>query len=162
MDFNDKACTLRAYEIHACYIKWSHEQQNEKQFLSAWLGFPTGLGEDEKVNSKEGKKFSSLLPGQIILGTMDGFNKVCDAAEVAGWNVMSTSISCDHRTCFTYGEQAAQVTNEGLDTAGHAIGTSWAMFKLMKTLNLKSVIKPTKLAKAAAEANSAKLKPKKK
>jgi len=60
-----------------------------------------------------------------------------------------------------YGEQAAQVTNEGLDAAGHAIGTAWAVFKLRKALNPKSVIKPTTLAKAAAEANSATLKAKK-
>jgi len=60
-----------------------------------------------------------------------------------------------------YGEQAAQVANEGLDAAGHAIGTAWAVFKLRKALNPKSAIKPTTLAKAAAEANSAKLKAKK-
>ncbi|TKY67666.1 hypothetical protein E2542_SST10561 [Spatholobus suberectus] len=54
-----------------------------------------------------------------------------------------------------------KVTNEGLDPAGHAIGTAWAAFKLWKALNPKSVIKPTTLAKAAAEANSAKLKARK-
>lgn len=67
--------------------------------------------------------------------------------------------------CFSvnirYGEQAAQVTNEGLGAAGHAIGTAWTVFKIGKALNPKSVIKPTKLAKAAAKANSAQLKAKK-
>ncbi|XP_054776447.1 protein EARLY-RESPONSIVE TO DEHYDRATION 7, chloroplastic-like isoform X2 [Prosopis cineraria] len=43
------------------------------------------------VNSKAGKKFFSLLPGEIVLASLDGFNKVCDAVEVAGKNVMSTS-----------------------------------------------------------------------
>ena len=60
-----------------------------------------------------------------------------------------------------YGEEAAHVTNEGLDAAGHAIGTAWAVFKLGKALNPKSAIKPTTLAKAAAEATSARLKAKK-
>ena len=56
-----------------------------------------------------------------------------------------------------YGEQAAKVTNEGLDAAGHAIGTAWAVFKIRKAINPKSVLKPTTLAKAAVEANSAEL-----
>ena len=42
------------------------------------------------------------------------------------------------------------MTNEGLDAAGHAVGTAWAVLK----------IRPTTLAKAAAEANSATLKAK--
>ena len=52
------------------------------------------------------------------------------------------------------------MTHEGLGAAGHAIGTAWAVFKIRKALNPKSAFKPTKLAKAAAEANSAKLKTK--
>ncbi|KAK7843652.1 senescence/dehydration-associated protein [Quercus suber] len=61
-----------------------------------------------------------------------------------------------------YGEQAGQVTNEGLDAAGHAIGTAWAVLKIRKAFNPKSIFKPTTLAKAkaAAEANSAALKAK--
>ena len=59
-----------------------------------------------------------------------------------------------------YGEQAGQVTNEGLDAAGHAIGTAWAVLKIRKAFNPKSIFKPTTLAKAAAVANSAALKSK--
>ncbi|XP_027355657.1 protein EARLY-RESPONSIVE TO DEHYDRATION 7, chloroplastic-like [Abrus precatorius] len=122
----------------------------------------SGFFTSSVVNSKAGKKFFSLLPGEIVLATMDGFNKVCDAAEVAGRNVMSTSsVVTTGLVSHKYGEQAAQVTNEGLDAAGHAIGTAWAVFKLRKALNPKSVIKPTTLAKAAGEVNSAKLKAKK-
>ncbi|XP_014494195.1 protein EARLY-RESPONSIVE TO DEHYDRATION 7, chloroplastic [Vigna radiata var. radiata] len=122
----------------------------------------SGFFTSSVVNSKPGKKFFSLLPGEIVLATMDGFNKVLDAVEVAGRNVMSTSSSVTTElVSHKYGEQAAQVANEGLDAAGHAIGTAWAVFKLRKALNPKSVIKPTTLAKAAAEANSAKLKAKK-
>ncbi|KAE8665164.1 actin-depolymerizing factor 5 [Hibiscus syriacus] len=50
-------------------------------------GFFTG----SIINSKVGKKFFNLLPGEIVLASLDGFNKVCDAVEVAGRNVMSTS-----------------------------------------------------------------------
>lgn len=61
-----------------------------------------------------------------------------------------------------YGEEAAKVTNEGLDAAGHAIGTAWAVFKIRKALNPKGAFKPTTLAKAAVSANAAELKAKSK
>ncbi|XP_043812266.1 protein EARLY-RESPONSIVE TO DEHYDRATION 7, chloroplastic isoform X2 [Manihot esculenta] len=51
----------------------------------------SGLVTSSIVNSKAGKKFFSLLPGEILLASLEGFNKVCDAIEVAGKNVMSTS-----------------------------------------------------------------------
>ncbi|XP_077246595.1 protein EARLY-RESPONSIVE TO DEHYDRATION 7, chloroplastic-like [Tasmannia lanceolata] len=105
------------------------------------------------VNSRAGKKFFSLLPGEIVLASLDGFGKVCDAFEVAGKNVLSTSSTVttglvSHR----YGEQAAELTNEGLDAAGHALGTAWAVFKIRRALNPKSVIKPSTIAKSAAKA----------
>ncbi|KAK3194118.1 hypothetical protein Dsin_025428 [Dipteronia sinensis] len=107
------------------------------------------------VNSKVGKKFFSLLPGEIVLASLDGFNKVCDAVEVAGRNVMSTtSVVTTGLVSKRYGEQAAKATNQGLDAAGYAIGTAWAVFKIRKALNPKSAFKPTTLVKAAAEASS--------
>ncbi|XP_050366055.1 protein EARLY-RESPONSIVE TO DEHYDRATION 7, chloroplastic-like [Argentina anserina] len=110
------------------------------------------------VNSTVGKKFFSLLPGEIVLASLDGFSKVCDAVEVAGRNVMSTSsVVTTGLVSQRYGEPAAKVTNEGLDAAGHAIGTAWAVFKIRKALNPKSVVKPTTLAKAASEVKSSKL-----
>lgn len=53
---------------------------------------------------------------------------------------------------YRYGKEAAKATHEGLDAAGHAVGTAWAVFKIRKALNPKSVIKPTTLAKSAAKA----------
>ncbi|KAK4562276.1 hypothetical protein RGQ29_004946 [Quercus rubra] len=113
------------------------------------------------VNSKVGKKFFSLLPGEIVLASLDGFSRVCDAVEVAGRNVMSTtSVVTTGLVSQRYGEQAAQVTSEGLDAAGHAIGTAWAVFKIRRAFNPKSILKPTNLAKAAAESDSSALKSK--
>ncbi|XP_049360524.1 protein EARLY-RESPONSIVE TO DEHYDRATION 7, chloroplastic-like [Solanum verrucosum] len=105
------------------------------------------------ANTKAGKKFFSLLPGEMVLATLDGFSRICDAVEVAGKNVMSTSGTVttefvSHR----YGEEAAKATSEGLDAAGHAFGTAWAVFKIRKALNPKSALKPTALAKSAAKA----------
>lgn len=111
------------------------------------------------ANSKAGRQFFSLLPGEIVLASLDGFNKVCDAVEVAGKNVMSTSsVVTTELVSRKYGEQAAEVTHEGLGAAGHAIGTAWAVFKIRKAFNPKSVMKPSTLVKATAKANAAKLK----
>jgi spartin len=52
-----------------------------------------------------------------------------------------------------YGEKAAAATNEGMDAAGHAIGTAWALFKIRQELNPKSVLKPTTLAKCTVNAD---------
>lgn len=112
-------------------------------------GFFTGA----IVNSAVGKKFFSLMPGEIILASLDGFSRVFDAVEVAGRNVMATTstVTTDLVT-HKYGEKAAGATNEGFDAAGYAIGTAWAVFKIRKALNPKSVVKPTTLAKQAAKA----------
>ncbi|XP_071698405.1 protein EARLY-RESPONSIVE TO DEHYDRATION 7, chloroplastic-like [Rutidosis leptorrhynchoides] len=103
------------------------------------------------VNSVPGKKFFSLLPGEIVLASLDGFNKVFDAVEVAGRNVMSTtSTVTTDLVLHKHGEDAAKVAGTGMDAAGHAFGTAWAVFKIGKALNPKNVIKPTTLVKAAA------------
>jgi len=49
-------------------------------------------------------------------------------------------------------------THEGLGAAGHAIGTAWAVFKIRKALNPKSVTKPSTLAKSAVKAAAAEYK----
>ncbi|KAJ0693066.1 putative senescence/spartin-associated [Helianthus annuus] len=103
------------------------------------------------VNSKPGKKFFNLLPGEIVLASLDGFNKVCDAIEVAGKNVMSTTstVTTDY-VSHKHGEDAAKLNHEKMSAVGHAVGTAWAVFKIGKALNPKSAIKPTTLVKAAA------------
>ncbi|KAF8410420.1 hypothetical protein HHK36_002949 [Tetracentron sinense] len=121
----------------------------------------TGFFISPIVNSKAGKKFFSLMPGQIVLASLDGFNKVCDAVEVAGRNIMSTtSVVTTGLVSHRYGEEAGHATNEGLDAAGHALGTAWAVFKIRKAINPTSVIKPTTIVKSAAKAASADLKSK--
>ncbi|XP_058189596.1 protein EARLY-RESPONSIVE TO DEHYDRATION 7, chloroplastic-like [Rhododendron vialii] len=113
------------------------------------------------ANSTVGKKFFSLLPGEIVLASLDGFNKVFDAVEVTGRNVMSTSsVVTTGLVSHRYGEQAGKVTNEGLEAAGYGIGTAWAVWKIRKAFNPKSVIKPTTIARAAAKENAAKSKTK--
>ncbi|URE02347.1 Senescence-associated protein [Musa troglodytarum] len=111
----------------------------------------SGFFTSSVVNSKVGKKFFGLLPGEIVLASLDGFGKICDAVEVAGKNVLQTSsVVTTGIVSHRYGDQAAEITHEGLDAAGHAFGTAWAVFKIRKALNPKSAMKPSALAKAAA------------
>ncbi|KAG0459317.1 hypothetical protein HPP92_022445 [Vanilla planifolia] len=111
------------------------------------------------VNSKVGKKFFGLLPGEIVLASLDGFGKICDAMEVAGKNVLSTSsVVTTELVSHRYGEQAAEATNHGLDAAGHAIGTAWAAFKIRKAIDPKSSLKPMTLGKSAVKAAAEELK----
>ncbi|CAN1122420.1 Senescence/dehydration-associated protein At3g51250 [Linum perenne] len=120
----------------------------------------SGFFTSSVANSRMGKKVLGLLPGEIVLASLDGFSKVCDAVEVAGRSVMSTSsdVTTDvvsHR----YGEEAGKATNESLGAAGHAFGVAWAALKIRKALNPKSALKPSKLAssvKIAAEEVKAK------
>ncbi|WOL07299.1 hypothetical protein Cni_G16039 [Canna indica] len=121
----------------------------------------SGFFTSSVANSKVGKKIFGLLPGEVLLASLDGFGKICDAVEVAGKNVLQTSSTVTTGVVsHKYGDQAAEFTNEGLDAAGHALGTAWAVFKIRKAFNPKSSIKPTTLAKSAAKAAANDLKAK--
>ncbi|KAG9131035.1 hypothetical protein Leryth_006797 [Lithospermum erythrorhizon] len=105
------------------------------------------------ANSKMGKKFFALLPGEVVLASLEGFSKIGDAVEIAGKNVMTTSSTVttglvQHR----YGEEAAKATSQGLYAAGHAVGAAWAVFKIRQALNPKAILKPTELAKFSKHA----------
>ncbi|XVF15939.1 hypothetical protein REPUB_Repub09cG0198900 [Reevesia pubescens] len=79
----------------------------------------SGIFTSSVANSKVGKKFFGLLPGEMVLATLDGFNRICDAVEVAGKNVMSTSSTVTTELVNQkYGEKAAEATNEGLVLQG--------------------------------------------
>jgi spartin len=85
--------------------------------------------------------------------------KICDAVEVAGKNVLQTSSTVttgvvSHR----YGDEAGEITNEGLHAAGHAFGTAWAVFKLRKALNPKKAVKPSSVAKNVLKAAASEVK----
>ncbi|XP_057543784.1 protein EARLY-RESPONSIVE TO DEHYDRATION 7, chloroplastic-like isoform X1 [Amaranthus tricolor] len=119
----------------------------------------SGFFTSSVANSKVGKKFFSLLPGEMVLASLDGFNRICDAVEVAGKNVMSTtSTVTTGLVTHKYGEEAGKATHEGMGAAGHAIGTAWTVFKIRKALNPKSVLKPTTLAKSSLKAAAAEYK----
>ena len=101
--------------------------------------------------------YAVLLMYPLLVST----GKICDAVELAGKDVLSTSSTVTTGlVSHKYGEKAAAATNEGLDAAGHAIGTAWAVFKVRQALNPKSVLKPTSLAKSTIKAAAADLRTK--
>ncbi|KAJ1689189.1 hypothetical protein LUZ63_013344 [Rhynchospora breviuscula] len=113
----------------------------------------TGFFTSSVVNSKAGKKFFSLLPGEIALASLDAFDKIYDAVEVAGKNVLQTSSTVTIRfVSHRYGDQAGEMSQEGLHVAGHAFGTAWAVFKIRKALIPKNAVKSSSVAKNALKA----------
>ncbi|KAL5995630.1 hypothetical protein ACLOJK_025696 [Asimina triloba] len=115
----------------------------------------SGFVTSSAVNSRVGKKFFDLMPGEVVLASLDGFGKVCDAFEIAGKSVLSTSsVVTTGLVSQRYGEHAAHAATESLDAAGHALGTAWAAFKIRKAINPKSAIKPSSLAKSAMKSAS--------
>ncbi|XP_015953766.1 senescence/dehydration-associated protein At3g51250-like [Arachis duranensis] len=112
----------------------------------------SGFFATKASNSKAGKKFIKLLPEEVVIASLDGFIKVCDAVEVTGKNVLTTSSTVttelvQHR----YGEEAAKAANEGLDAAGHAVGAAWATFKIRQAFTPKSLIQPVDVSKVASK-----------
>ncbi|KAI4989866.1 hypothetical protein ZWY2020_038229 [Hordeum vulgare] len=109
----------------------------------------TGYFTGSLPNSQAGKKFFNLLPGEIVLASLDGFGRICDTIEEVRKDVLSTSSTVTvGLVSHKYGEKAAAATNEGLDAAGHALGTAWAVFKIGQAINPKRLLKPRSLAKS--------------
>ncbi|CAL9076114.1 unnamed protein product [Musa acuminata var. zebrina] len=107
------------------------------------------------VTSKVGSKLFRLLPAEVVLASLDGFGKICDAAEVAGKNVLKTSSEVTTGVvCHRYGDEAAKVTHDSLQAAGHAVGTAWSVFKIRNVLNPASSMSAVALAKSSAKATA--------
>jgi hypothetical protein len=80
--------------------------------------------------------------------------KVFDAVEKAGTDVMqSTKMYTQDVVSHRYGDDAGQVTETTLATAGHVFATAWTVSKVRRALN-PSKFRPSKtgLLKAAAKA----------
>lgn len=105
------------------------------------------------INSKPARKFFKLMPGEVILASLDGFGKVCDAVEASGKNVMQTSsVVTTSVVKHRYGDQAGEITQDYLHATGNALGVAWAVFKIRKAFNPKGQMKSSSLASSAAHA----------
>ncbi|KAF3775388.1 hypothetical protein EJ110_NYTH50503 [Nymphaea thermarum] len=130
-------------------------KMTEKLSHSVLEGVVTATGSitGSMVKSQAGKKFFSLMPGEVLLVTLDAVDKVLEALEVAGKDSLSVTAGATTRMVSErFGEDVGEVTDDVLATAGHALGTAWNVFKIRKAINpaskkgiqkaiMKSVIK---------------------
>jgi len=113
----------------------------------------TGFVTSTVMNSKPAQKFFKLMPGEVILASLDGFGKIWDAVEVSGKNVMQTSsVVTTSVVTHRYGEQAGEATQNYLHATGNALGAAWAVFKIRKALDPKGNMKKSSIVGQAAHA----------
>ncbi|XP_047947155.1 senescence/dehydration-associated protein At4g35985, chloroplastic-like isoform X2 [Salvia hispanica] len=88
------------------------------------------------VESRPGKAFLNMMPGEVLLASLDALNKIIDAAEAAEKQTMvATSGAVTTAVTNRYGESAGEATGHALATAGHCVGTAWNVFKIRKAIN---------------------------
>lgn len=88
------------------------------------------------VGSKAGRKFFSMVPGDVLLASLDAFNQVLEAVEAAGKDAISaTSEVTVEVISHRFGEDAGEVVQDTFAVGGHAMGTAWNVFKVRKTIN---------------------------
>ncbi|KAK3436395.1 hypothetical protein EUGRSUZ_C00998 [Eucalyptus grandis] len=118
--------------------------------------FATGSVMAPVVKSKAGKAFLSMVPGEVLLASLDAVNKVLDAAEAAEKQALSaTSKAATRMVSQRFGESAGEATEDALATAGHCANTAWNVFKIRKTINPASSV-TSGVLRNAAQAKSAK------
>ncbi|KAL2342570.1 hypothetical protein Fmac_003855 [Flemingia macrophylla] len=97
------------------------------------VGIVSGSVMTPVVKSQPGKAFLKMLPGEVLLASLDSVNKVLDAAEAAEKQTLSaTSKAASNMISNRFGESAGEATEHVFATAGHAANTAWNVFKIRK------------------------------
>ncbi|PIN20596.1 hypothetical protein CDL12_06715 [Handroanthus impetiginosus] len=119
------------------------------------VGVASGSVMAPVVRSKAGKTFLSMVPGQVLLASLDAVNKILDAAEAAEKQTMTaTSGAVTRMVTNRYGESAGEATQDALAAAGHCAGTAWNVFKIRKAINPASSVSSGVLKNAAKAGKS--------
>lgn len=117
------------------------------------VGIATGAVMGPVMKSQAGKAFLNMVPGEVLLASLDAVNKILDAAEVAEKQAFSaTSVAATRMVSNRFGENAGEATSDVLATAGHCAGTAWNIFKIRKALNPASSVSTGVLKNAAKSA----------
>lgn len=120
-----------------------------KAMLDA-VGVASGSVMAPVVRSGPGKKFVSMVPGEVLLASLDAVNTIIDAAEAAEKQALTaTSASLTRVVTERFGESAGKATEDAFATAGHCAGTAWNVFKIRKAINPASSAGPSGLIKKA-------------
>ncbi|XP_028781065.1 senescence/dehydration-associated protein At4g35985, chloroplastic [Neltuma alba] len=118
------------------------------------VGIVSGSVMGPVVRSKPGQAFLKMLPGEVLLASLDAVNKVLDAAEAAEKQTLTaTSHAVTRSVTNRFGENAGEATEHVLATAGHAANTAWNVFKIRKAINPASSVKTGVLKNAAKNAS---------
>ncbi|KAJ3678953.1 hypothetical protein LUZ61_021117 [Rhynchospora tenuis] len=105
--------------------------------------------------SKAGKSFLSMVPGEVLLATLDAINKVMDAVEVAEKrSISATSNAVSGAVSKRFGESAGEATEDVFATAGHAVGTAWNLLKIRKAVTPSSSMPSSMLKNAVRKKTS--------
>ncbi|GAV88886.1 Senescence domain-containing protein [Cephalotus follicularis] len=115
------------------------------------VGVASGTAMAPVVKSQAGKAFLSMVPGEVILASLDAVNKVLDAAEAAERQALSATSRAASRTVSKrFGESAGEATEDAFATAGHCASTAWNIFKVRKAINPASSVSSGVLKNAAS------------
>ncbi|KFK22625.1 hypothetical protein AALP_AAs50448U000300 [Arabis alpina] len=103
------------------------------------VGVVSGSVMGPVLKSKPGKAFFSMVPGEVLLASLDALNKLLDAAEAAERQTLSaTSKATTRIVSEKLGESAGEATRDVLGTMGHAAGTAWNVFQVRKAFTPSS------------------------
>ncbi|MCD7464829.1 hypothetical protein HAX54_053481 [Datura stramonium] len=121
--------------------KLSNMTEKMSKSMLNGIGIASGSVMGPMVRSQAGKKFLSMVPGEVLLASLDAVNKILDAAEAAEKQTLSaTSGAVTRMVTNRYGENAGEATEDALATVGHCAGTAWNVFKIRKALNPASSV----------------------
>ncbi|XP_023641346.1 protein EARLY-RESPONSIVE TO DEHYDRATION 7, chloroplastic [Capsella rubella] len=85
------------------------------------------------VKSKLGKALLSTAPGEVILASLDSFNKILVAAEAAEIQTHSaTAMASTRLVSKSFGENAGKATGKILETTGSLGRTAWNIQKSLE------------------------------
>ncbi|KAJ9551143.1 hypothetical protein OSB04_015188 [Centaurea solstitialis] len=116
--------------------KLSKMTENMSKAMLNGVGIATGSVMGPVVRSQAGKAFFSMVPGEVLLASLDAVNIVMDAAEAAQKQTLSaTSGAATRMVSERFGESAGEATGDVLATAGHVAGTAWNVVKIRKAIN---------------------------
>ncbi|ESW23044.1 hypothetical protein PHAVU_004G014300 [Phaseolus vulgaris] len=88
------------------------------------------------IKSQPGQTFLKMLPGEVLLASLDAVNRVFEAAEAAEKQTFfATSKAATRMVSNRFGEEAGEATEHVLASAGQAVNTARNVSKIWKVIN---------------------------
>ncbi|KAF9662581.1 hypothetical protein SADUNF_Sadunf18G0069100 [Salix dunnii] len=130
------ATKVLGQQRRASVRKLSKMTEKLSKTMLAGVGLATGSVITPMVKSQAGKAFLSMVPGEVVLASLDAVNKIIDAAEVAERQALSaTSKAASRMISDRFGENAGEAAEDAFATAGHCACIAWNVFKIRRAIN---------------------------